>query len=208
MSIRSLSSCLVLAILLAAMGLSGCLGAGVDTAQCNKFSGSQKDDCINFLAVWSLSPETCYQIQSMALRETCLVDSNTPDTSQMLQDRWYASGQGFGSASVKTTPAASATEAVNSTPVQPVAPPVVAAASADEQIAKCVASNPKYVPDTCARQLAIDNLDLNYCVLVTSPDLRQSCIVAVATNLKNMAACDVFKASADKQFCVYYSRGS
>jgi hypothetical protein len=81
-------------------------------------------------------------------------------------------------------------------------------ALADTKIAKCVATTPKASADSCAKQLAIDGKSLDYCAKILSPDLRQGCIVAVATNLKNAAACDVFIASADRQFCVYYSRGS
>lgn len=208
MSIRSLPSWLLLVILAAMMSLSGCLGTSVDTSQCSKFTGAQKDDCIYFLAVWSLSPETCYQIQSMSTRESCLTDSNNPDASQQLQDRWYASGSSTSVVSKSTTPSTPSKSVNNSSASQPVAPPPVTEAQADSKIAKCVASTPKSTADSCAKKLAVDGLDLNYCVKIISPDLRQSCIVSVATNLKDMAACDIFKSSADKQFCVYYSRGN
>jgi len=206
MSIRS-SSYLVLVILAAFLSLSGCLGTSVDTAQCNKFTDAQKDDCIYFLAVWSLSPETCYQIASSSIRESCLMDSNDEDASRALQDRWYASGTSASKSGAKTAPPIPTKTANNTTAPKPVAPPPVDDALADTKIAKCIAST-KETSDVCARQLAIDGRDLGYCAKVISPDLRQSCILAVATNLKNLAACEIFKSSADRQFCVYYSRGN
>lgn len=207
MSIRPHSSWLLLIILAATLSLSGCLGTSVDTSQCSKFTDSQKDDCIYFLAVWSLSPETCYQVKSEAIRESCLSDSNDPDKSKSLQDRWYASGASTGSTKT-TTPTPVINSANNTTISKPVAPPPVSEAAADSKIAKCISTNPKMTSDSCARQLAIDGRDLNYCVKISAPDMRQSCIVAVATNLKDIAACEIFKSSADKQFCVYYSRGN
>lgn len=208
MSIRS-SSWLLLALLFAALSLSGCLGPSVDTSQCSQYTDAQKDDCIRFLAVWSLSPETCYQIQSESVRASCLSDSNDPAASQLLQDRWYASGQGAVSSAASAAPPIPANPINNSISSQPsVAPPPVGEAQADAKISKCTAADPKSTADSCARQLAIDGRDLGYCAKITSADARQGCIVAVATNLKDMTACDVFVSSSDKQLCVYYSRGN
>ncbi len=62
--------------------------------------------------------------------------------------------------------------------------------------------------DSCAKQLAVSNRDLSLCTLIVSPDMRSSCILAVATNTKDPAACSQFNITSDRQFCLYYARGA
>ncbi len=195
----------IFALLSIALLLSGCLQpASVD--RCT--SSSDRPGCLTFYATWYQEPETCYFINDMDLRVACLNQSTDTAASQRLQETYAAYGQmpttRRPSSSPTPTPSTPGTPSTPVVYVSPSSPTVVM----DKAIAACVSANPKSTSDLCAKQLALDGRNLTYCSLIVSPDLRSSCILTTATNVKDASQCASFNSSSDRQFCVYYSRGS
>ncbi|VVB57656.1 Uncharacterised protein [uncultured archaeon] len=201
-------SILVLGLLAFAIFGMGCL----QPASVDRCTGSaDRTGCLTFYATWYQEPETCYYINDMPARLSCLNSSTDTAASQQLQNNYAAYGALPSSNPRRPAAATPAPAPSNSAPtptpayVSPNSPEVRAQAAIDQ----CVAASPKATAsaDVCAKQLAVDQRNLTFCALIGSPDLRSSCILTTATNVKDASACNVFNTSADKQFCVYYSRG-
>jgi hypothetical protein len=86
------------------------------------------------------------------------------------------------------------------------APIQIASSQREELISKCTAASPSMTYDSCAKQLAISQKDMEFCTKIKSSSVRSSCILMVATNLKDPKACEIFNITSEKQFCTYYSK--
>ncbi len=201
---RLLPAALFLSIL--ALGL---LGAGcLQPASVDRCIGNpDRTGCLTFYATWYQEPETCYSIESLAARQTCLEAATDPLAAARLQQSYAAYGRAPPSTRpAPAKPAAGPNASDNATPAAPLGP--ITPPPSGDLISKCVAASSSMTPDACAKQLAIQGRDLSFCVQIVSPDLRSSCILAVATNLKDPTACSQFNITSDRQFCLYYSRGA
>ncbi|MCL6088713.1 MAG: hypothetical protein M1530_00930 [Candidatus Marsarchaeota archaeon] len=199
MRFRLLSAFLLLTPLLL---LSGCLQpASVDRC----IGNPDREGCLTFYATWYQEPETCYSIESLTARQSCLEAATDPIASMRLQQSYAA----YGRAPPSTKPAAkppAANASANTTPTAPLAP--ITPPPSNDLISKCMAASPAMTVDSCAKQLAVSNRDLSLCTLIVSPDMRSSCILAVATSTKDPTACQIFNLTSDRQFCLYYARGA
>lgn len=179
---------------------SGCL-APSHADRCNPVTGSDRDSCLRETATWYQEPETCYGIADTTAREACLRDSVNPEAAQRLIETKQALGR---SGITSPTPSPPSNNTTQPKPA-PKPAPTPSPSTVQALVADCM-STTKLSQDACTQQVAINKRDLSLCESITAPDTHTHCIFAIASALKDPAACSVLSGD-DRQLCAYYSKG-
>lgn len=172
---------------------AGCIGATIPEECASYVQGDAQDQCTFEQAVLLQSPSHCYSISSMALRETCLSDSNNPEAARILADR-LASGL----PPMEEAPSEDGNATI-SAPEVPEQPP-------SDSIELCMQEQ-KLSRDACIRATAISNGDISLCQKISAGEYRESCIANIALSKKKLTDCAVLENPTDKQLCLSYSSG-
>lgn len=159
-------------------------------AKCSQYQDTaQKEQCINYMAVWYQDPYACYDIKDISLREKCLDAAVEPKEAQKLK-----------SASMAPANTTVIDVAKENNQNQAVAEIDNAAVS------KCV-DEKKTGLDGCMQSVAIETKDMTLCAKIKSEEYRMPCITNVAVVLKNPQICSMFEDANEKGLCNYYSGG-
>ncbi len=179
---------------------SGCL-ASSHADRCNGVPSVNLDDCLRETAVYYQEPETCYSIGDTTAREACLRDAVNPDAAQRLIESKQAVGR-----AILTSPRRTTTTNKTAVPRPSTTPSGPSPGSNNALVADCMNTNKLMSQDACQQQVAINKQDLSLCTPITAPDTRTHCIFAIASSLKDPAACAVLSGD-DRQLCAYYAKG-
>lgn len=171
---------------------AGCVGASMPEECASYVQGARQDECTFEQAVLLQSPSYCYSISDMALRETCLSDSNNPDAAMVLADR-IASG---------LPPMEVPIEDENTSLSQPNVPDL----PPSDSIELCMQSQ-KLSRDSCTRAAAIESGNIALCQKISAGEYRESCIANIALSRKKLTDCTLLENPTDKQLCLSYSSG-
>jgi hypothetical protein len=177
--------------------LAGCIQPA-QADRCKSFTNSpDHDGCLRYFAVWDQEPYLCYSIPNATLRESCLEAATDPIESQKLKD---AQANGVTPSQPVVVPGGNTSANDSDSPAPTPTGPVSA------RMAQCLAT-PTGTTDSCARQVAIDTLNMTLCGTINAGDFRASCISNVALTVKNPTICVTLNRTADQQICTYYSSG-
>ena len=179
--------------LLALAFLSGCAQLAIPSA-CQPVPAAKMANCIYVNSVAEQNPYYCYSLLNLTQRKTCLQDS----TDTTMRDALQRASQEQRDAIFAQPPPSQQQQPAPPAPA--VQPPAMAPANG------CNSTNSSQA-NSCLRALAISQLNLSACDLVSDSVLRNSCISNIAIRVKNVTACAALNGTGETSLCSYYAKG-
>lgn len=173
-----------------ALFISGCLSSGY-AQKCASVVGSvEKDQCIEYMAVWYQDPYTCYEIKDSLVKESCLERSLDEKEARMLQAQREYEKQSI-EVVVEDKKIAQAIVEEQASGISP-------------QVKQCMEEMGLSI-DGCMHKVAIENMDIEMCEKIGSENYRRPCISNIAITSKDATICDKLVRADDKQLCRFYA---
>lgn len=183
---------LVIAIgFLFALVLSGCVQQSKASRCDDMVNVAQKDECVEYMAVWYQDPYLCYEVQDYKKRESCLNRAITPRESRILQAQ-----REFERSRIETVVEGTKVD----TKIIDVAP------QTDERVKQCMQEERLSI-DACTHKIAIESSDILMCEKIGSDSYKRPCISNIAIVKKNQEDCNLLARADDRQLCVFYASG-
>jgi len=174
-----------------ALVVSGCLQSGY-SSKCDRITQiTDKDDCVEYMAVWYQDPYTCYDVRDSTKRESCLERSVTPKEARLLQAQKESEQRAIEviveEKKIETKIIAEPTDS-----------------GLNAQVKRCM-DEEGFSVDGCTHKVAIANSDITMCETISSENYRRPCISNIALASKNQDVCNKLVRADDKQLCMFYA---
>ncbi|MFH0927770.1 MAG: hypothetical protein V1822_04280 [Candidatus Micrarchaeota archaeon] len=175
-----------------ALFLSGCLQSGYSSNCAQIADLAQKDQCVNYMAVWYQDPYTCYGIMNSTLKEKCFDKAVEPREAKLLQAQ-----QDYQQPQIETVVEQKKVE-------QSIIANSGNGAGLGPQVKSCMETE-GFGADGCVNKVAIERGDISMCEQIGSDNYRRPCISNIALASKDKAVCNALTRSDDKQLCQFYA---
>lgn len=189
----------VVLALISLVFISGCVNSDIENS-CSQYSGSEREECIEYLSVYEQDPYGCYALPDQTMVEGCLERAVNPVESKKLKSRRRTSDR-------KDEPIQRSSRTSTREDTEKEEEKVEEKIDEDEGFTEfdlCVRDS-GLGKNGCIRKFAIDSGDIKKCTEIDEKDVRISCITKIAMRVKDIGICDELENAADKQNCVYFS---
>ena len=168
----------------------GCIQSGY-SQKCAAVAGPvEKDNCVEYMAVWYQDPYTCYEISDDTIKESCLERAVEPIEAKILQAQRSYEQQSIEVIVEEKKVEQNLIEQQD----REISP----------EVESCMQTE-GFSLDGCIHKVAIEKKDISMCETIGSENYRRPCISNIAISSKDDSICNQLVRADDKELCKFYA---